>query len=69
MGATKNGKAVANGNGAAHTNGHAACSHTRTRSKWSLWAVIIAVVWGLYKVADSFNVSGEASYYACARPS
>lgn len=53
----KNGKAKANGktNGAGQ-QGYDACK-TSCASKMSLWAVIIAVIWGVCKVADKLNVS------------
>lgn len=53
--AAKNGKGKTNG----HTNGaggYDACKSS-CASKLSVWAVIIAVVWGLCKVADKLNVS------------
>jgi hypothetical protein len=53
--AVKNGKGKAN----SATNGHGgydACKSS-CASKLSVWAVIIAVVWGLCKVADKLNVS------------
>lgn len=66
----KNGKGKTNGaNGAAQS--YDACK-TSCASKLSLWAVFLAVVWGLCQVADRFNVSAGAGATAawcrlCAR--
>lgn len=55
--AAKNAKGKTNG---ANGHGYDACK-TSCASKLSVWAVVIAVVWGLCKVADKLNVSARGS--------